>query len=103
MVSFPIYVRDDAGHVTLYPSLEKMQGYMEAIDVENGDYEAWDVAGSVLELGVGKPKSEWIKITQSDRTLSQDDFSKIRAKAVPYQDPEPLHRILGRWVGLVKG
>jgi hypothetical protein len=87
MVSFPIYVRDDAGDVTSYPSLEKMQGYVEAIDVENGEYEAWDAAGVVLELGVGKPKSVWIRITQSDRTLSQDEFSEIRAKAVPYRGP----------------
>lgn len=102
-VAFPVYVlAKDCGDVTVYPSLDKMQGYMEAVDVENEEYQAWDAAGHVLELGAGKPKAEWLKITQSDRTLSQDEFAEIRAKAVPYRDPEPLLRSLGRLFGLVR-
>ena|SRR5204863_5092817 len=102
MISFPVYVRDDADDVTLFPTFETMQGYLEAIDVENGEYEAWDVAGHVLELGVGKPKLEWLKITQSGHTLSQEEFAEIKSKAVPYRNPEPLLRSIGRVLGIVR-
>ena len=96
MISFPVYIRDDAGDITAYPSWDAMQRDLEAIDVENHEYEAWDGVGNALELSVGKPKSEWLKIKQSDRTLSRDEFAGIRGKAVPYREPEPLFRKLGR-------
>lgn len=41
-ISFPVYVlAKDCDEITAYPSFEKMQGFMEAIDIENGEYEAW--------------------------------------------------------------
>jgi hypothetical protein len=53
-VLFPVYVfAEDCGEVTAYQSLEAMQGYMEAIDVENDEYEAWDATGRVLQVQVG--------------------------------------------------
>jgi hypothetical protein len=79
-----------------------MQGYMEAVDVENHEYEAWDSAGHALELSVGKPKSEWLTIAQSNSALSQEEFADIKAKAVAYRDPEPLFRSLGRMLGIVR-
>jgi hypothetical protein len=30
--------------VTAYPSFDKMQGYMEAVDVENEEYQAWTLS-----------------------------------------------------------
>jgi len=102
MVSFPVYVSDDAHAVILFPSFEKMQGSMERIDVENNEYQAWDATGHVLELTVEISKSEWLKIAQSDRVLPQSEFAEIKAKAVPYRDPEPLLRNLGRALGIVR-
>jgi hypothetical protein len=50
-VLFQVYVfAEDCGEVTAYQSLEAMQGYMEAIDVENDEYEAWDATGRVLQV-----------------------------------------------------
>lgn len=80
MIVFPVYVRDDAGDVIVFASIEMMQSYLEAIDVENGEYEAWDAAGYLLELGVGEARSEWLKITQSDRALNQDEFAEIKGR-----------------------
>lgn len=102
MIAFPIYVCDDAKDVMSFSSLEVMQGYLEPIDVENHEFEAWDGEGRVLKLAVGKPKSEWLKISQSDRTLSQVEFAEIKDKARPYHDPEPLLRRLGRKFRILK-
>ena len=102
MIAFPIYVRDDAKDVMSFSSLRVMQGYLEPIDVENHEFEAWDAGGRVLELAVGKPRSEWLKISPSDRTISQSEFAEIKNKATPYHEPEPLLRSLGRKLGLVK-
>lgn len=102
MVSFPVYVRDDSGGLTLYTSFEQLQGYMEPVDVENNEFEAWDAAGNMLELRVGAPKAEWLKITPSGRTLPQVEFLAMKAKAIPYRAPEPLLRSLGRMLGIVR-
>jgi len=102
MVLFPVYVRDDAKDVKSFPSFEVMQAYLEPIDVENHEYEAWDAEGCILELAVRKPKSEWLKISQSGRTLSQGEFGEIKTNAVPYHQPESLLRGLGRKLGIVR-
>ena len=81
MVVFPVYVRDDAKDVMSFDAYETMKSYLEPIDVENHEYEVWDVEGHVLELGVAKPKSEWLKLTRTDRKLSQSELTKIKGEA----------------------
>jgi hypothetical protein len=103
MVPFPVYVRDDAKDVMSFASFEVMQAYLEPIDVENHEFKAWDAEGCLLELSVGEPKSEWLKISQSGRTLSQGEFAEIKSKAVPYREPEPPLKSLGRKFGIVRG
>jgi hypothetical protein len=80
MVVFPVYVRDDANDVMSFPSHEAMQAYLELIDVENDEYQAWDANGYALDLLVGSPKSEWLKLTRTDRKLSQSELTKIESE-----------------------
>ena len=102
-IAFPVYVvAKDCGEITVFSELAKMQWHFEPMDVENHEYEAWDADGHHLELTVGKPKSEWLKISQLDRTLSQGEFAELKAKALPYRDPEPLLRMIGRKLGLLR-
>ena len=42
-----------------FASQEKMQSYLEEIDVENGEYQAWDREGLSVRLFVIK-KSAWL-------------------------------------------
>lgn len=50
-IKFPVYVlAKDCGDVDEYSSAGKLTGYLEAIDVENGEYEAWDSAGRRIKL-----------------------------------------------------
>lgn len=74
---FPIYVRDDATDVMSFPSREAMQAYLEPIDVENEEYQAWDANGYAL----GRPKSEWLKLTRTDRKLSLSELTEIKGDA----------------------
>ncbi|MGH9514767.1 MAG: hypothetical protein ACRD3P_03700 [Terriglobales bacterium] len=87
--AFPVYVlAKDCGEVTTYSSVQKMQEYLEAIDVENGEYEAWDVGGRLLHLTVGERKSEWLQISKINRLLSQTELAEIKRKAKPYLLPK---------------
>jgi len=81
---FPVYVlAKDCGEVKAYQSLGAMQGYMEAIDVENDEYEAWDATGRLIQLSVGSSKSQWLQIVTKDERASNENFAAITAKAVP--------------------
>jgi hypothetical protein len=102
MVAFPTYLRDDANDVMSFSSLETMQGYLEAVDVENDEFEAWDADGIVLALKVEPQKSEWLQITRTGQVLSESKFAEIKAKATPYRYPEPLLRSIGRKLGLTE-
>lgn len=62
---FPVFVRevhDPGGEVTLFRSHEDMEGYLEAIDVENEEFEAWDVNGERIRLEVVEERDHWLKI-----------------------------------------
>ena len=55
-VCIPVFVLAwDCGEVTEYSSLTAMQGYMEAVDVEGNEYDAWDGEGFVVRLTVSTP------------------------------------------------
>jgi hypothetical protein len=81
-VTFPVYaLAKDCGDVLQFPSRRAMQGYLEAIDVENGEYEAWDGNGNVLHLSVAKSGSAWLNIVASKGRISDQEFSALRNRA----------------------
>jgi hypothetical protein len=54
---FPVFLRTkDSGEVKPYRSIIDMESDVEQIDVENGEYEAWDVSGIPLALSVRQEK-----------------------------------------------
>jgi hypothetical protein len=64
-VKFPVFIKTkDSGHVLLFASLDAMQNWMEKIDVENNEYEAWDELGVPLSLSVQKAKT-WLLVQPS--------------------------------------
>ena len=80
---FPVYVlAKDCGEIDSYTSIENMQSYLEAIDVENNEYEAWDAEGRLLELTVSSRKPDWLQITRTDSVLSPKKFAEIKAKVI---------------------
>jgi hypothetical protein len=102
-ISFPIYLLlKDCGDVITFASSEKMQGDLEAIDVENNEYEAWDADGRLLQLRVASEKFDWLQITKTDKVLSNVDFAEIKEKAIPYRDSESVLKGIGRRLGLLK-
>ena len=72
-IKFPVFVlAKDSGEVLKFNSLEEMQTYMEPIDVENAEYEAWDRAGRPLRLAVQTPM--WLRV---DLASSSQDSSRM--------------------------
>jgi len=99
--AFPVFVHEkDDDSVMEFPTFTSMQGYLEAVDVDNGEYEAWDARGRRLELGVGKPKSEWLKISLREGWASEEEFASLKNRAEKRAEYEPLSkRLLRRLAG----
>ena len=50
----------DSGEIRMFPTLELLESAIEAVDVVNGEYRAYDSAGLVVELTVdqlGAPRA----------------------------------------------
>jgi|tagenome__1003787_1003787.scaffolds.fasta_scaffold20878313_2 hypothetical protein len=61
--SFPIYLRaKDDREVREFDSLKKMQKWVEAIDVENNEYEGWDREGFPIALDLQVSGSISVKL-----------------------------------------
>ena len=59
---FPVFLRTrDSGEVKAYRSIIDMESYLEEIDVENAEYEAWDAGDTPLSLSVQQKKA-WLRI-----------------------------------------
>jgi len=59
---FPVFVKlRDCGDVRSYHSVAEMQRNFEEIDVENGEYEAWDAKATPLKLSVQK-QAAWLVV-----------------------------------------
>ena len=102
-VAFPVFVLcKDSGEISEFLSYQQIRGQLEAIDVENEEYDAFDANGFLLVLRAGTPKSEWLKIDRTSTQLPTGEFVAMKAKAVIYREPEPLLRTLLRKVGLTK-
>jgi hypothetical protein len=81
-VTFPVYVlAKDCGEVTEYSSRDAMQSYLEAIDVENEEYEAWDFEGRVVKLIVADHKPEWLNLVHTQGRLPAYEFTRLRTRA----------------------
>lgn len=76
-VSIPVFVRlKDCGEVVRYDSLASMQTHFEPIDVENEEYEAWDAAGTRLQLSV-KKSADWLCVESTGKSEPEQLASAI--------------------------
>jgi hypothetical protein len=105
IVAFPAYVRGrDDGEVIEYPTLAAMQHHLEAIDVENEEYEAWDAQGSRLQLAVRNPKSECLNIIPTQDKLSKEKFAELRSESQEWPRYIPISQRFAHWIkARVKG
>ena len=79
---FPVFVREkDDDSVMQFLTFTSLECYLDARGVEKREYDAWDAQGRCLELGVGKPKSEWLKISLRDGQASPQDFTALKNRA----------------------
>jgi hypothetical protein len=72
---FPVFIlAKDCGDIAKFNSLEEIQRELELIDVENGEYEAWDKNGLPLELKTQKPV--WLKLQPSSSSVKLDQLKE---------------------------
>jgi hypothetical protein len=90
-INFPLFVRaKDSGEVAKFNSVQKLQGHIEKIDVENEEYEAWDKDGLPVQIKLQEP-ALWIKVEPSaeDREPDQLRHALLEfAKSVGVQLPD---------------
>jgi len=61
MIKYPIFLLVlDCGEINVYSSFEEMEKHLEQIDVENGEFAAWDSMGRAVTLGVQRPT--WLEL-----------------------------------------
>jgi hypothetical protein len=77
-VAFPVLVLEkDSGDIIRFDSLKEMQNYLERIDVENGEYLAWQTSGSPVKMTVQEPV--WLKLEHStDDTDTPELFGVLQ-------------------------
>jgi hypothetical protein len=67
VIVFPVFLlAKDCGEVELFGSIEELQSQLELIDVDNGEYLAWDARGTRLELTCQPPL--WLRLEPASRT-----------------------------------
>lgn len=83
-VQLPVFVSlKDCGDVVRYDSIAKMKNHLEQIDVENGEYEAWDALGARLNLSVQK-SDDWLRIVSLPKPQPEQltnaimEFARLR-------------------------
>jgi len=102
-VSFPVYVlAKDCSEIRAFASRQAMQNFMEPIDVENDEYEAWDSHRNCLRLAVTKPKTVWLRVVKTDARVSTQKFDQLRKRAREHVEPEPLLRAIARKLGRLR-
>jgi hypothetical protein len=89
-VVFPIYLlAKDCGDVERYSSPEELQQQLEAIDVENDEYDAWDSTGGVVKLSVDPlSRKQWLKVKNTGVRITETEFAVLRAKATRTSEPK---------------
>jgi hypothetical protein len=80
-VLFPVFVHVlDEDSVMQFDDVQALR-HLEPIDVENGEYEAWDAHGRVLHLTASCSGMGRIKIDVSDRWADNGFMSDLRLRA----------------------
>jgi hypothetical protein len=86
-IKFPVFVRaKDSGEVTRYSSVSEMQHQFEQVDVENDEYEAWDVTGNRLSLTVQRPI--WLRIELSGTSARRDELADVIRNYAEVEDAQ---------------
>lgn len=81
-LSYPVILLEiDDGSAYECGSYEALLGRVEPIDVENGEYAAWDACQRELKLTVAKGNREWLRIDVTDGYADSKEFELFRSRA----------------------
>jgi len=93
VLQFPVFVKSkDSGDVNSYQSVGDMQRKMERIDIENEEYEAWDVTGLPLKLSVHESK-QWLGLQPAKDAQPRELASAIIEFALRQNVPIDASRL----------
>ncbi len=63
-----------------FSSAERMQRYLEPIDVENDEYEAWRADGRLLKLATGKSRQTWLLLESTSEVKDEQSLQPSRRR-----------------------
>ena len=84
-IKFPVYVlAKDCGEVMRFASSNELTGHIEAIDVENDEYDAWDAIGRRINLvahGVTAMKAGRIELVPMEDLIPAEVLEQLTWRA----------------------
>lgn len=71
-IKFPVFIlAKDCDEIRSYESIYDLQKHLGKIDIDNGEYEAWDCVGEALQLSTQKPL--WINLQKKPTQMQSID------------------------------
>lgn len=71
--TFPVFVcAKDSGEIASFRSVHELQAHVEAIDIENDEYDAWDLSGRRVDLTVQEPV--WLRLEVRSTVSAVDEL-----------------------------
>jgi len=95
-VEYPVFLKERdprVQEVRVYFSTTRLQDNLEAVDVENEEYLAWDAWGNVLRLDVAPGRRDWLRLTPTKMA----DMEGLRRAIASYAE------VVGGGAGEIEG
>ena len=108
-MNLPIII-NDSGDVSFFQTVENAELYLEAIDVKNNEYVAYDANGNLLNLDLetrGKPPIDYVvirnhkKSTVNASTLRDLLISSLSQLNVSITEEISLESIIKKYIDIV--
>ncbi len=95
MLTTPLFVLEQTGEISIYANEADLVSDLEPIDVENGEYEAFDSLANVIELKVqnqtvqnfpwflgGVTRRDMVLLEETQRSIGEDRLKSILNNAL---------------------
>jgi hypothetical protein len=78
-IKFPIFlVSRDCGSMRKYAAMQELYKALERIDVENHEYDAWDMEAFRVEMSV-RDEKDWLGLKRTTRGMAEFKEALVRS------------------------
>lgn len=105
-MKLPIIISEH-GDVSVFNTIEAAEQYLEAIDVKNNEYIAYDANGKLLNLKIvlkGKQQIEHVQVCENNNDMEEPEtlrtilLNLLLQFGVPIPEESPLDKIIEKTI-----